>query len=180
MCYRRHGHNELDEPSLTQPLTYQLIAEHPPVLQIYTEALLSSGVIDTEYARSMSESVLKEFEEQYRESAAEVKPEAWLASNWQGDAINAMTDAGKRPYNPTGVRLETLRNICDAITRIPEGFNAHPTVVKLFKDRREQFEKGSVDMALAEQLAYGALMLPYSKVITALHSGEGSTSNALL
>jgi 2-oxoglutarate dehydrogenase E1 component len=169
VCYRRHGHNELDEPSLTQPLTYRLIADHPPVLQIYTEALLSSGVIDTEYARNISQSVLKEFEKQYQESAAEVKKEAWLASNWQGDAINAMTDAGKRPYNPTGVRIETLRSICEAITRIPEGFNAHPTVVKLFKDRREQFKKGSIDMALAEQLAFGALMLPYSKVTIVQH-----------
>ena len=169
VCYRRHGHNELDEPSLTQPLTYRLIADHPPVLQIYTEALLSSGVIDTEYARNISQSVLKEFEMQYQESAAEVKKEAWLASNWQGDAINAMTDAGKRPYNPTGVRIETLRSICEAITRIPEGFNAHPTVVKLFKDRREQFKKGSIDMALAEQLAFGALMLPYSKVTIVQH-----------
>lgn len=162
------------------------------------QELLSSGIIDIEHAKNLSQTVLQEYENEHKNAAAQVSgTEGWLASNWQGDAINSLTDSGKRPFNPTGVRIETLRNISHNLHQIPvrivlllggrrhnsccfyalilfvpfcnalpmpglqwpaalcfleacfpvtqsewqEGFDAHPTVIKLFKDRLEQLEK---------------------------------------
>ena len=84
VCYRRHGHNELDEPRLTQPLTYREIAKHPTVLHIHTEKLIQEGLLDTSLVRRMSETILQEYEAEYASAKAYVpSPDDWLASNWQ-------------------------------------------------------------------------------------------------
>ena len=159
VCYRRHGHNELDEPSLTQPLTYAEIAKHRTVLEIHTQQLIERGLIDTQQVRAVSQAILEEFEVDYSGADAhQPSPHEWLASNWQGYAISSLCN--DRPYNLTGVPLETLEAIGTSLTRIPAGFTAHPKVVELMKQRRERLRKGKVDMATAELLAIGALMLP--------------------
>jgi len=159
VCYRRHGHNELDEPSLTQPLTYAEIAKHRTVLEIHTQRLIEKGIVDTQHVRQVSQAILEEFEVNYSGAQAH-QPSAhdWLASNWQGYAISSLCNA--RPYNLTGVPVETLQAIGRSITRIPDDFTAHPMVVELMQQRRARMEKGKVDMAMAEQLAFGCLMLP--------------------
>lgn len=159
VCYRRHGHNELDEPSLTQPLTYAEIAKHRTVLEIHTQELIQDAVVDTDEVRELSHRILQEYENEYSAAKSyQPHPSEWLASNWQGYAISSLCQT--RPYNLTGVPIKTLREIGEAITRLPSSFKAHPQVVELFQRRRDNLQKGKVDMAMAEQLALGALMLP--------------------
>jgi len=91
VCYRRHGHNELDEPSLTQPLTYREIATHPTVLHIHTHKLIEQGLVDTGIVRRMSEAILEEYEAEYASAKAYVpSPDDWLASNWQVGSCRAL------------------------------------------------------------------------------------------
>ena len=86
VCYRRHGHNSLDDPSLTQPLVYELIKHHPTALQIYTQSLIQQGLLrDEQQVRSMVDLVAQEYEDEFERSKAfHADPLEWLASNWQG------------------------------------------------------------------------------------------------
>jgi len=162
VCYRRHGHNELDEPSFTQPLTYSEIARHQCVLEILTRELITEEVVDAQYVKDLSIRVWREFEEEYG-MASQYIPDVteWLSSNWQGQAINALLNSGNRPYNLTGCPIETLTEIGKAAFLIPEGFNAHPNICKIFQEREKRLDAGEVDMATAELLAFGTLMLPF-------------------
>ena len=88
VCYRRHGHNSLDDPSLTQPLVYDLIKDHPTALQIYANKLLLTSphlIRDLNEVNEMQEKIVLEYEKEY-ESSKSYKPDPleWLASNWQG------------------------------------------------------------------------------------------------
>ena len=132
VCYRRHGHNELDEPSFTQPLTYAEIARHQCVLELYTKELIDAGVVDADFVKSLSVRVWEEFEAEYQ-AAAQYMPDKseWLSSNWQGEAINALLNSGTRPYNLTGVPLETLTAIGRAACEVPEWCTPAPPTLLL-------------------------------------------------
>ena len=84
MCYRRHGHNNLDDPRITQPATYKLIDEHPPALKLYTDKLLALGVVTIKELDNEVADIDAENEKDYNESKQYTPdPAEWLASNWQ-------------------------------------------------------------------------------------------------
>ena len=96
VSYRRHGHNEQDDPRITHPLMTNKIAAHPNVLEIYSIKLLKSGVIKAAELEEMSQAVMREYEEDYQQAKAyQPDPLEWLHSNWQGDAVGAFI--AKRP-----------------------------------------------------------------------------------
>ena len=160
--YRRHGHNSLDDPSITIPLTTRLIKAHPAAIEIYTRKLLDQGVVTAEEVESLSKKMHDEYEAQYVASQSYTPdPLEWLASNWQGAAIGSLLNS--RPYNQTGVRLSTLKAVGQALTRVPQGFSLHRDVEKLLATRRKILETGSgVTMAFAEALAFGSLLSKFS------------------
>ena len=101
VCYRRHGHNSLDDPSITSPLTYAAIKSHRSVIQLFQEKLIDRKVVTLEQCEEKRSSWKKEFEDDFKKSQSySTDPMEWLASNWQGAAIGSMI-AG-RPYNQTG------------------------------------------------------------------------------
>jgi 2-oxoglutarate dehydrogenase E1 component len=156
-CYRRHGHNEGDEPAFTQPLMYKKIRGHTPVVKLYAERLAKEGVVSRE-----------EFEARYgaireRMDAAQTRTEeAPVATGvqafrnvWQGLAERYSDD----PIE-TGVPRETLARIAESIGTVPEGFAAHKTIARLLTYRREAVaEDKPLDWAMGELLAYGSLLL---------------------
>mmetsp|Transcript_3340 Transcript_3340/g.4762 ORF Transcript_3340/g.4762 Transcript_3340/m.4762 type:complete len:903 (+) Transcript_3340:426-3134(+) len=162
VCYRRHGHNSQDDPSITQPLTYSLIQSHPTTLQIYFEKLKSSGVLSDDDFRQISSKVWTEFEADFKDSLNyKPNPLEWLASNWQGAAIGSLIST--RPYNQTGVRLATLSTVGNALTYIPPHIEVHKDIMKLIKSRQKALDSGEgFTMAFAEALAFGCLMTKYS------------------
>ncbi|GBG61860.1 hypothetical protein CBR_g23813 [Chara braunii] len=159
VCYRRHGHNEQDDPSVTMPLTYKKIATHPTTLQIYSQQLLQKGLASAEMIKNWTNGVEKTFEAEYEEAGKyETSLEEWLSTNWQGDALGTSTP--HRYILPTGVPFETLYEVGRAVSRVPEGFNLHPDVELLLKNRAKMIETGKgVDWAMAEALAFGSLMM---------------------
>jgi len=155
-CYRRHGHNEADEPAFTQPIMYRKIAEHPTTRAIFASRLAQEGVVPAEESEAMVADFHKRLEQDY-EAAAAYKPNKadWLDGVWSG-----MERAkGEARRGDTDVDLKSLKEIGRKLTEIPEGFNAHRTIRRLLEAKRKMIETGEgIDWATAEALAFGALL----------------------
>lgn len=109
VCYRRHGHTNKEDPKITQPLTYKLIDLHPHTIDIYSKKLIADEVVTAEEIKIMSDTIIKEYTEEYERSREYVAdPIEWLASNWQGLAISSLDE---RPFNHTGARLPSLQAV---------------------------------------------------------------------
>ena len=155
-CYRRHGHNESDEPMFTQPIMYRAIKKHPTTVAVYAKQLTEEGVLaDTESEqmrvdfRAMLDSEM-ELAESYKPNKAD-----WLDGKWSG--IGFAEDEARR--GKTGVELEVLRDVGRQITTLPNDFNAHRTVARLIDRRRQMVEEGDgIDWGMAEHLAYATLL----------------------
>jgi 2-oxoglutarate dehydrogenase E1 component len=155
-CYRRFGHNEGDEPMFTQPLMYNAIKKKPTTLQIYSERLIEDGLIsssEVEEAKAAFQNFLsEEFEigKTYRPNKAD-----WLDGRWSGFE----TSEGQYQRGQTAVSMEMLREVGEALTRLPENFNAHRTILRQLEAKREAIESGKgIDWATAEALAFGTLL----------------------
>ena len=152
VCYRRHGHNEGDDPSYTQPLMYKRIEETRSVRKIYTEALMRRGDISLEEA----EASLNDFQ---------VRLQIALDETRSHDAPPPLEHAPERvfsgvlPHVDTGVTKEELEAVFADLEHVPEGFTVHPKLAKQFEGRHKMFvEDSEVDWALGEAFAYGTLL----------------------
>jgi 2-oxoglutarate dehydrogenase E1 component len=155
-CYRRFGHNEGDEPMFTNPMMYKKIKRQKTTLQLYTERLVSDGLIpegEIEDAKATFQSYLNtEFEagKEYKPNKAD-----WLDGRW------SHLDRKGEEYQrgETAIKPETMEEIGRALTTPPEGFNLHKTVGRLLDTKREMFETGKgFDWATAEAMAFGSLL----------------------
>uniref|UniRef100_A0A7S0ZH29 2-oxoglutarate dehydrogenase, mitochondrial n=1 Tax=Timspurckia oligopyrenoides TaxID=708627 RepID=A0A7S0ZH29_9RHOD len=155
-CYRRHGHNELDQPMFTQPLMYKRIKDHPTPLQLYSKKLIAEGVLSEAEFKELHDDVMAHFSEQFI-AAKDWKPHSrdWLASQWQG----IKSPGTFSPARKSGVKEDVLRSIGLDSCRIPADFKIHPLLKKIFGERRTSIELGeSIDWATAESLAFGTLL----------------------
>jgi len=151
-CYRRHGHNEGDDPSYTQPLMYRRIDARRTVRKLYTEALVKKGDISLEEA----ESALDDFQRQLQSALDETRSQAPTHSISRAPERVYM---GVRPHVDTGVPREALDEIFAALDHLPEGFTVHPKLAKQFDTRRSMYAAdGEVDWALGEAFAFGSLL----------------------
>jgi 2-oxoglutarate dehydrogenase E1 component len=155
-CYRRHGHNEADEPAFTQPLMYDRIRQHPRVTEIYAAKLIEEGLLtqsDVERTQADFRALLEEefaAGDTYRPNRAD-----WLDGRWSG--IGHAEEGARRGL--TGVDLDTLKEVGRKLTTIPKSFTPHKTVARIIAGRRKMIEDGSgIDWATAESLALGTLL----------------------
>ena len=151
VCYRKHGHNEGDDPSYTQPLMYQRIEAKRSVRKLYTETLVRRGDITLEEA----ESALDDFNASLQVVLDEVRGEPSLAPT-ELPAPEPLR--GDTPSPQTGVSPDVLRALSSVVRTVPEGFTIHPKLERQFVQRDELVASGQVDWALAEALAIGSLM----------------------
>jgi 2-oxoglutarate dehydrogenase E1 component len=155
-CYRRHGHNEADEPAFTQPLMYDRIRQHPRVTEIYAAKLIEEGLLTQSDVECMQADFRALLEEEfaagdtYRPNRAD-----WLDGRWSG--IGHAEEGARRGL--TGVDLDTLKQVGRKLTTIPKSFTPHKTVARIIAGRRKMIEDGSgIDWATAESLALGNLL----------------------
>ncbi|SCY22830.1 2-oxoglutarate dehydrogenase E1 component [Microvirga guangxiensis] len=164
-CYRRFGHNEGDEPSFTQPLMYRKIRQHPSITEIYSKKLLSEGIVTEAELEEMKNSWRSKLDAEF-DIAANYKPNKadWLDGRWSGlKAVREDQDDPRR--GQTGVSVETLKRIGDALTSVPEGFHVHRTIQRFLDNRKKMMETGEgFDWAMAEALAFGSLLLEGHRV----------------
>ncbi len=166
VCYRRRGHNEGDDPSMTQPLMYNLIEAKRSVRKLYTEALTGRGDISVEE----SEAALKDYQAQLERAFTETQAAAKAPAT--GDDDVAIGRGGlERPAAQvrdltapprevrTSVPVEVLHRIGDAFVSPPEGFTVHPKIQQLLTRREAMTRDGGIDWAMGELLAFGSLLL---------------------
>jgi 2-oxoglutarate decarboxylase len=173
-CYRRHGHNEGDEPSYTQPLLYKKIRQHPSVRQIYADTLLRQGVVNEDELNSITEKSRERFERAFeasRKREMHFKPEVPLA-------ISPDQLASAQPSGPTSVPMETLHEVAQGITTVPADFTLHPKLTRFLDDRRTALDENrGIDWAYAEALAFGSLVAEGTPVrLSGQDSGRGTFS----
>ncbi|MBK9099506.1 MAG: multifunctional oxoglutarate decarboxylase/oxoglutarate dehydrogenase thiamine pyrophosphate-binding subunit/dihydrolipoyllysine-residue succinyltransferase subunit [bacterium] len=154
--YRRHGHNEGDEPGFTQPILYAKIKEHPSVRQIYQEKLISEKII--------SENEIKKFNDSLNNTMnASIEKIRKESKKFEGDLILAVPKKEIEVIHSeknTSISDEALKTIIDGITKIPQDFNGHPKLAKFLESRRKLIDgSGKADWAFAESLAFGSLLL---------------------
>jgi 2-oxoglutarate dehydrogenase E1 component len=155
-CYRKHGHNEGDDPSFTQPLMYQKIKDHPPVSAIYTDQLVARGDVKPEEAEALKrefQALLDAEQKGVREGPPRKRGMKSFGGPWSG--LRLRYDHAPAP---TGVPRETLRSVAEAIARAPEGFHVNPKVARILDARREAvLNDRPIDWSTAEALAFGSL-----------------------
>jgi 2-oxoglutarate dehydrogenase E1 component len=150
VCYRRRGHNEADDPSLTQPLMYNLIDAKRSTRKLYTEALIGRGDISVEEA----EAALRDYQEQLERVFAETR-----------DAMAHPTEKSHplpAPYPAvvtTAISDETVDRIVATQVEMPDGFTVHPRLAPQLARRAQSIQDGTVDWATGEMLAFGSLLM---------------------
>jgi len=168
-CYRRHGHNESDEPAFTQPIMYRRIKEHPTTRAVYAKRLEDDGLIERGEADGMAQRFRKHLDQEF-EAATSYKPNKadWLEGRWTGMQM-ASGDARR---GETGVELGTLQEVGYAISDVPQNFNVNSKIVRQLEAKRRMIETGAgIDWATAEALALGTLLVESTPVRL---SGEDS------
>ena len=152
--YRKHGHNELDQPSFTQPLMYKRVAQMKPVADKYEAQLVSEGVLSEAETKAMKERIKVELERAYEASKShKFKIEEWKSEEWEG--IKDVSKFGK----DTGLPVATIKQLGEKITVLPDDWTFHPTVKRIFDTRRKSFVEGKgIDWGTAEALAFASLI----------------------
>ena len=155
VCFRKLGHNEQDEPAVTQPLMYKKIAQHPGTRKVYADKLVTQKVI----GEADPEAMIKKYRDTLDAGQQSVSPvlsnfKSKFAVDWAPFLGSKWTDAAD-----TNVPLEELRRLADRVTAVPEGFTLHPTVARVIEARKQMAAgKVSVDWGMAETLAYASLL----------------------
>ncbi|MFT6331771.1 MAG: 2-oxoglutarate dehydrogenase E1 component [Lentimonas sp.] len=175
ICYRRYGHNEGDEPMYTQPVMYSKIKQHPTLEKIYSQQLISEGIISTEeyekLVEDFQEKLNKEFDlaEKY-----EADPKGdWLKGDWKH------IKASDNSLPKTKVSSKKLKELAVKINNVPDDFPANKKIVAQLKAREVAIEKGeNIDWGNGESLAFASLLDEGFPVrITGQDSGRGTFSH---
>ncbi|XP_054785340.1 uncharacterized protein LOC129291823 isoform X1 [Prosopis cineraria] len=156
VCYRRFGHNEIDEPFFTQPMLYKVIKNQPTALEIYEKKLLNLGVVEKEEIDVLYSKINTTLNGEFLASKDHVPDRRdWLSANWSG--IKSPDQLS--PIRNTGVKPEMLKEVGRSITRIPESFTSHKAVKKFYEQRAQMVEtREGIDWGFAEALAFATLI----------------------
>src|SRR5712664_492585 len=172
VCFRKLGHNEQDEPFVTQPLMYKKIAQHPGTRKLYADRLVTQGVV----AAEVPEAMIKTYRDTLDAGQQTVSPvlsnfKGKFAVDWAPFLNSKWTDAAD-----TQVPLAELQRLAERLTAVPEGFKVHPTVLRVIESRKQMAEgKLPVDWGMAETLAYASLLSNgYDVRLSGQDSGRGT------
>jgi multifunctional 2-oxoglutarate metabolism enzyme len=172
LCYRKHGHNEGDDASYTQPLTAQAIAKHPSVATLYTAQLAKDGVVSVEEVAA--------WQEEQRASLYVIYDQT--QKNKEDFELHEMhpiaADDMPTDVPPTAVERAALERVLDGATRFPDDFHLHSKLTKMVEKRRQAGSGATVDWATAELLAFGTLLLEGTPVrLSGQDCGRGTFSH---
>jgi 2-oxoglutarate dehydrogenase E1 component len=174
-CYRRHGHNEGDEPAFTQPLMYRAIAEHPTTREIYAARLAEEGIVPAAETNKMVGDFQAHLDSQF-EAAKGYRPNKadWLEGAWSGLAVASGDDR----RGETSVPMALLQEVGTAITRVPADFHLNRKIARQIEQKQQALAAGEgIDWATAEALAFGTLLAEGTFVrLSGQDSGRGTFS----
>jgi len=177
VCYRRHGHNESDEPAFTNPLMYEKIRNTKPLRPLYTERLVRSGVL----TRDDVARIEQDLNQQLQQALEHIKTRPpgpdepyELTGPWTG-----FSRTGPEDEPPTAVRVERLAQVAEGLARLPADFTIHPKLATLLEKRRKAVaDAGPLDWAMGEALAFGTLLVEGTPVrLSGQDSSRGTFSH---
>jgi len=152
--YRRHGHNELDQPAFTQPIMYQKIRSHPSALTLYKQKLINEGTLTKAEVDEIQAKVLDNFSGAFERAKTYVPRDDWLTSKWEG-LFSPKTASLRRI---TGVSVDELKKIGHTLSTVPKGFVLHEGIARVMAQKADMFKTGKgIDWGTAEGLAFGSL-----------------------
>ncbi len=165
VCYRRHGHNESDEPKFTQPKLYNIISKHPNPREIYSKKLAERGDVDAELAKTMDSEfrdMLNDRLSNVRQNPLPYEPQPFEIQ-WKELRLSRPGDFDESPE--TAISEEVVEKVGNALVKIPDHFKPLRQIDKLLKERKKMFfEEKQLNWAAAELLAYGSILLENKKV----------------
>ena len=177
-CYRRHGHNEGDEPMFTQPIMYKAIAKHPTTRDIYGQRLVREGVFSEAEAKAVVDDFHASLGADF-EAAPNYKPNKadWLEGVWAG--LIQFSGAEEQREDDTAVPADTLNEVGMAISKMPEHFNLNRKILRQLEGKRKMIEAGKgIDWGTAEALAFGTLLVEGANVrLSGQDCGRGTFSH---
>ncbi len=184
ICYRRHGHNEIDEPSFTQPRMYKAIAEHPSTFKIYSQHLMAQNIVSSADVQQIIEAydgrLRSHFENLVESESLDImlRPQ-WLGGNWSDIHMPNNKDAEFDLSPSTGVSKEDLRKISHALVNQPENFPLNTRLVRLIANKAQNLQsEDNLDWATCEALAFGSLLLEgYPVRLSGQDCGRGTFSH---
>lgn len=156
-CYRKHGHNEGDEPMFTNPIMYTRIKDKQTPRDVYASRLISDGVISADEYEGMKSAWHNALEKEH-EASKNYEPNKadWLEGKWTG---MSRPDEGVKAATKTGVDLKELKELGKTITEVPKGFKLNKKVERLLSQRREMIDSGEgIDWGMGEHLAFATLL----------------------
>ena len=164
VCYRRHGHNETDEPAFTQPIMYRAIKGRRTTRALYAERLAAEGSVPAEEGQAMLDGFYAKLEDAFQASKGYKPNKAdWLEGHWSG--LKQADQEDERGETPTGLPLEQLRQVGAALARAPEGFDLNPKIARQLEAKQAMIDSGEgIDWATGEALAFGGLLLEGHRV----------------
>ena len=170
-CYRRHGHNEADDPSYTQPILYRKIRQHPSVAALYSEQLQREKFVDDAEIAGIRKMVSDRLNQAYDASKRHTE-------HYQVQELSAVDPAEMVETHPdTAVDRTALERVVEGITTFPPEFHVHPKLEGFLKKRRDLLDGAPMDWATAETLAFGTLVLERTPVrLSGQDSGRGTFS----
>jgi 2-oxoglutarate dehydrogenase E1 component len=165
VCYRRHGHNETDEPAFTQPIMYRAIDNMKTTRTLYAERLAAEGIVPAAESQQMLDGYLKMLDDA-NAAAKSYKPNKadWLEGHWAGFHAEKEEEI-EHTEGPTLVPEAAVKQIGHALTRIPAGFDLNPKIIRQLEAKQAMIDSGQgIDWSTAEALAFGSLLLEGTRV----------------
>ncbi|QEH36292.1 Multifunctional 2-oxoglutarate metabolism enzyme [Aquisphaera giovannonii] len=160
VCYRRHGHNEGDEPGFTQPLMYEKIRNRISIRELYTEQLVLSGQLSSQEAETIAETFAEKMQEVFEEVKVRGVEPRTVSPGYSTGPWASLTPKYSFETVETGVSFEALKAIAAVPTRPPAGFTVNPKLSRIYGNRLKAIEaRGEVDWPAGEMLAFGSLLL---------------------
>jgi len=172
LCWRKHGHNEGDDASYTQPVLYRKLRDRQPVAAAYARRLIEQGVATPEQVGGWSEAHEKRLYEIYDQTQKSKE-------EWELRELSPMApELIPQDLPPTGVTRDMLERVARGITAFPVDFHVHPKLTRMIEKRASALTENSIDWALAEALAFGSLVLEGTPVrLSGQDSGRGTFSH---
>jgi 2-oxoglutarate decarboxylase len=171
LCWRKHGHNEGDDASYTQPVLYRKLKEHRSVAALYGARLQKEGVVTADEIGQWLEAQKKYLYEIYDQT--QKSKEEWELLELSPVAPESMA----QDLPPTGVNRPALEHVLRSVTAFPADFVVHPKLTRMVERRAAALRENTIDWALAEQLAFGSLMLEGTSVrLSGQDSARGTFS----
>jgi 2-oxoglutarate dehydrogenase E1 component len=158
VCYRRHGHNENDEPAFTQPIMYKAIKATKTTQSLYAQKLIDEGSITPEAAKKITDDYNQILEDAYKGAQAyKVNKADWLEGHWSG--LGQATAEDEQEEETTAAPIDQLKDVGAALSRPPENFDLNPKILRQLEAKKAMIDTGEgIDWATGEALAFGTLM----------------------